>query len=85
MTAFGQYEIDGTASTMKQRDYKDATDLVVAMNTKQQSQNISVNVSNSIGANDYKEPQIVSQFGPIAGTLLARHDSSPCADRGAML
>ena len=28
MTAFGQYEIDGTASTMKQRDYKDATDLI---------------------------------------------------------
>lgn len=30
MTAFGEYETDGTASTMKQRDYKDATDLVVA-------------------------------------------------------
>jgi len=29
MEAFGQYEDDGTASTMKMRDYKDATDLVV--------------------------------------------------------
>jgi len=29
MTAFGEYETYGTASTMKQRDYKDATDLVV--------------------------------------------------------
>ncbi len=28
MTAFGQYEVDGTASTVKSRDYKDATDLV---------------------------------------------------------
>ena len=28
MVAFGEYEDDGTASTMKQRDYKDATDLV---------------------------------------------------------
>ena len=28
MTAFGQYEDDDTASTVKQRDYKDATDLV---------------------------------------------------------
>lgn len=28
MRAFGDYVIDGTASTMKQRDYKDATDLV---------------------------------------------------------
>ena len=30
MTALGQYEIDGTASTMKSRDYKDATDLVIS-------------------------------------------------------
>ena len=29
MTAFGQYETDSTFSAMKQRDYKDATDLVV--------------------------------------------------------
>lgn len=28
MTAFGEYEDDGTASTLKERDYKDATDLV---------------------------------------------------------
>ena len=28
MTAFGEYADDGTASTMKMRDYKDATDLV---------------------------------------------------------
>ena len=31
MTAFGEYETDGTASTIKQRDYKDATDLVVSI------------------------------------------------------
>lgn len=31
MTAFGEYSTDGTASTMKARDYKDATDLVVAV------------------------------------------------------
>lgn len=29
MVAFGEYATDGTCSTMKQRDYKDATDLVV--------------------------------------------------------
>ena len=28
MRAFGDYECDGTASTVKQRDYKDATDLI---------------------------------------------------------
>lgn len=26
--------------------------------------------------------QAITQFGEIAGTLSARHDSSPCADRG---
>jgi len=30
MTAFGQYEDDDSASTLKQRDHKDATDLVVS-------------------------------------------------------
>ncbi len=52
MAAFGEYVDDGTASTMKQRDYKDATDLVACC------------------ADD------------VARTLTARHDSSPCADRG---
>ena len=28
MVAFGEYQVDGTASAMKARDYKDATDLV---------------------------------------------------------
>ena len=30
MTAFGQYEDDDSASTLKQRDHKDATDLVLS-------------------------------------------------------
>ena len=29
MVAFGEFTIDGTASALKQRDYKDATDLVI--------------------------------------------------------
>ena len=53
MAAFCEYVQDETESTMKMRDYKDATDLVVQ-----------------------------SQYGDIAGALTARHDSSPCADRG---
>lgn len=52
MTAIGEYADDDTASTLKQRDHKDATDLVV------------------------------TQYGDVAGALTARHDSSPCADRG---
>ena len=36
MAAFGEYAEDGTASTMKARDYKDATDLVAtAFETRQ--------------------------------------------------
>ena len=55
MVAFGEYVDDGTASAMKARDYKDATDLVA---------------------------QPIAFGGDIARTLQARHDSSPCADRG---
>jgi len=33
MRGFGDYTSDGTASTLKARDYKDATDLVVGQNT----------------------------------------------------
>jgi DNA (cytosine-5)-methyltransferase 1 len=29
MVAFGEFKIDGTASSLKQRDYKDATDLII--------------------------------------------------------
>lgn len=34
MTAFGKYETDGTFSTMKSRDYKDATDLIVSQTVR---------------------------------------------------
>jgi len=34
MTAFGEYVDDGTASTIKQRDYKDATDLIGCVSFK---------------------------------------------------
>ena len=33
MVAFGEYAEDGTASAIKARDYKDATDLVYAVTT----------------------------------------------------
>lgn len=52
-----------------------------ACNTKQQSQNIEENPSNTLGASDYKEPQIVC-YPSIARTLTAEHDASPCIDRG---
>jgi DNA (cytosine-5)-methyltransferase 1 len=38
--------------------------------------------SNASGRNTPMVAQPVTQFGEIAGSLTARHDSSPCADRG---
>jgi len=43
--------------------------------------------TNTMKSRDYKDAtdlvaQPITQFGEIAGTLSARHDSSPCADRG---
>jgi DNA (cytosine-5)-methyltransferase 1 len=34
MVSFGEYKVDGTASTLKRRDYKDATDLIVVHGTQ---------------------------------------------------
>ena len=38
--------------------------------------------SNASGRNTPMVAQPITQFGSIAGSLTARHDSSPCADRG---
>lgn len=50
MVAFGEYVDDGTASAMKARDYKDATDLIAFHPT--QDPISSEDVCHSIGAND---------------------------------
>jgi len=44
MTAFGEYDDDDSASTLKQRDYKDATDLVVEPQAFQQNQREEVRI-----------------------------------------
>jgi hypothetical protein len=38
--------------------------------------------SNASGRNTPMVAQPITQFGDVAGSLTARHDSSPCADRG---
>ncbi|TQQ41193.1 DNA cytosine methyltransferase [Vibrio cholerae] len=59
--AFGEYACDETASTMKARDYKDATDLVVhCMATKQIAMSCEIELAPTLGASDYKEPHAVS-------------------------
>jgi DNA (cytosine-5)-methyltransferase 1 len=73
----GEYSDNDIASTCAARDYKDATDLVV-----HGTQDPCVSdVAFALGRNSGQE-NVVAFGGDIARTLQARHDSSPCADRG---
>ena len=59
MTAFGEYTDDDTASTLKQRDYKDATDLVCETKTfryDDYSQYVEEDLARPVMARDYKGP-----------------------------
>lgn len=96
MVAFGEYVSDGTASAMKARDYKDATDLVaqtIGFSAKDYGADANQEIAPTLRAMGHNEShangggqlavaQPVTQYGDKAGTLTARHDSSPCADRG---
>lgn len=67
MTAFGQYADDETASTMKQRDYKDATDLVVSVHGTQDPITLN-NQAFPLGRNQGQENAV---FG-IQGNWIGR-------------
>jgi DNA (cytosine-5)-methyltransferase 1 len=84
MVAFGEYVADETASTMKMRDHKDATDLVVTTIGIDEEQNAAEELMGCLKARTAGGgfEAAVCQYGEIAGSLTARHDSSPCADRG---
>jgi DNA (cytosine-5)-methyltransferase 1 len=46
--------------------------------------NVHYDQAHTLGRNNGQENALlISQYGDTAGTLTARHDSSPCADRGA--
>ena len=48
-----------------------------------QDPDTNVELAHTLGRNQGQENAVLTQFGEeIAGTLTARHDSSPCADRG---
>ena len=57
MTAFGQYEDDDSASTLKQRDHKDATDLVVGPSFGM------IGASGQEGATVEEQPAITASHG----------------------
>ena len=83
-TGIGWWNEAAVAETLRTPCGGDSTKanlVVYVCNSKQQSQNIAKNQSNTLGANDYKEPQ-VAIYPSVARTLTAEHDSSPCVDRG---
>jgi DNA (cytosine-5)-methyltransferase 1 len=57
MVAFGEYAEDGTASTVKSRDYKDATDLVAQTSTGDVSHCLN---GGGMGRQDYETETLVT-------------------------
>jgi DNA (cytosine-5)-methyltransferase 1 len=64
------------------RDHNFVTQPVAFHN--RQDPDVSGRITHPLGAKDngMAVAQPITQFGDIAGSLTARHDSSPCADRG---
>lgn len=63
-------------------DFESETFLVQTVHGTQDP-DIAVEMAHTLGCNQGQENAVLTQFGTeIAGTLTARHDSSPCADRG---
>jgi DNA (cytosine-5)-methyltransferase 1 len=54
---------------------------VVCMATGQASAEIGIGIGTTLNCN-HEAPIVTTQYGSVAGSLTARHDSSPCADRG---
>lgn len=55
MVAFSEYDDDGTARTMKTRDYKDATDLAVMTVHGAQDPDTNIELAHTIGRNQGQE------------------------------
>lgn len=69
MVAFGEYSDDGTASTIKQRDYKDATDLVaIAFDSRQDC----VSSTERFGSLGSSSPQAQDVAYGIPGNWIGR-------------
>lgn len=63
-------------------DFESETFLVQTVHGTQDP-DTAVEMAHTLGCNQGQENAVLTQFGTeIAGTLTARHDSSPCADRG---
>ncbi|WP_079967873.1 Dam family site-specific DNA-(adenine-N6)-methyltransferase [Salmonella enterica] len=60
MTAFGEYADDETASTVKARDYKDATDLAVMSVHGTQDPDTNFNLAHTLGRNNGQENALIA-------------------------
>ncbi|ELL3324008.1 Dam family site-specific DNA-(adenine-N6)-methyltransferase [Salmonella enterica] len=60
MTAFGEYADDDTASTVKARDYKDATDLAVMSVHGTQDPDTNFNLAHTLGRNNGQENALIA-------------------------
>lgn len=67
MTAFGEYADDETASTVKARDYKDATDLAVMSVHGTQDPDTLKNLAHTLGRNNGQENALFLQPGILGG------------------
>jgi DNA (cytosine-5)-methyltransferase 1 len=85
MTAFGEYTCDESASTIKQRDFKDATDLVVAKNP----QAVCI-AENTIGRQDHNggngkgfQDELAYTLNTVAAPAVAFQPGNLCRKAGA--
>ncbi len=77
MRAFGEYSDDGTASAMKARDYKDATDLVAEKKSHWEGSGVhpTLNQSFNTGAIGYSNQELFSQGG--SGLVQSLYENHP--------
>jgi len=79
MQAFGEYSDDGSASTMKSRDYKDATDLVATKKSHWDGSGVHPTLSQALGSSGgigYSNQEIFSQGGSGLVQAIPIHDQA---------
>ena len=79
MQAFGEYSDDGTASAMKARDYKDATDLVAEKKSHWEGSDVHPTINQSYkksGGIGYSNQELFSQGGCGLVQAIPIHDQA---------
>ena len=82
MRGFGDYADDATASALKARDYKDATDLVSFSSNMSHPDCQVDGTTPTIKVSGSGSPPAVAISDPARTLLASGSDASPCYDRG---